>query len=427
MDKKKTAYLVLGFLAFFMALSWDPDVVYAGNQYFMGGEVKLPSNPTDVFWIYTGTTGNLVHPDREATFSVKKNSPLLVGKDGTYKAKRQGTATILVTRPGSTVKESYVIRVVNYPKNFALSPKSKTMRRPWQDDRYPMQTTFHLKGVSAGKVAPIDISVDDEGIEPTITRKGNAIKLVTTIPGECNVKVNYAGVEKVFQWKMNGIGVDNGAMLLSPNTNKMIEVSFSKPSRFRWSSSNKKIAIVSGSGRVVAKNIGNAIITGVEKSEGYRVGCVVSVTTPAKVNAIERGRKIAEGTYSLSRRMQQGYYDCSSLVWRAYVVEGIHFGVPLGGYAPVAGNEEAYLERRGKIVSTWKESDMKKMRYLAGDLMFRTNTGNGHYRGINHVEMIAGYQVRYNTRRKPDVCCIWVNRVPEYSYSINDWDIIGRP
>ena len=425
----RNVFLRLLFLAMalaFTGLYGGAGEALAANLYYDGGEVPLPG-AEDVVWIYNGRSGQFVS-EEEATFSLKKGTAISLKSDGSFKAKKEGQATISVKEAGAKGQGvNYIIHVVNYPKNFSISPKRRTTTGPSQDDKYPMQTSFQIKGVSAGATAPVEFSVEEGGMEPYISRNNRQVRLLTSVPGDCTVVVNYAGVVKKFRWSMKGIGVKDGTMLMAPNDSEKIPMQNAAPQKFKWTSSNKAVAAVSQDGRVTAKKIGNAVITGVSKAKGFRVGCVVSVTTQPKINAIDRGKKIAEGTYSLTRRMQQGFYDCSSLVWRAYVPEGINFGVPYGGYAPVAGAECQFLERQGKIVSTWKEKDMTKLNYLAGDLMFRTNTGNGHYRGINHVEMIAGYDVHYDTRKKAVVRCLWVNRDPDYSYTINSWDMIGRP
>ena len=239
--------------------------------------------------------------------------------------------------------------------------------------------------------------------------------------------LSYGGVERVFRWTVKGISCEEPAFLMSPGQNKQIKVANAGYRSFVWKSADPKIATVSASGKVHAKKTGNVVVTGTHKKGDYRVGCVVSVTTPGKKSAIETGKTIAMGTYSQPRRMQRGYYDCSSLVWLAYAPNGCNFGVS-GGYAPVAANEAKYLEQRGKLIGKWKLSDVKKMRYQAGDLMFRTNANNGRHRGIYHVEMIAGYYLmNFDTRGKPTFLTAWVNRSPEYSLSLSPEDIICRP
>ena len=403
----------------------------AANLYYKGGEIEVPvPGGEDALWIYKGYSGRFVYSGGEAAFSVKKGGVLSVKTDGSYKAKKAGE-TVVTALPSGAAKNGgirFIVRVTEEPKRFSLSPGSRTTTGPSQDARRPMRTTFQLKGVSINKKTPVDISIAEGTMEPVITRSGRKITLKTDRPGECTVRVEVAGAQRDFHWTMRGIEPEQRSILLSPTQKGEIKVSCASARRFRWNSSDSKVALVRPDGSVEGRKIGNAIITGVEKNKGYRVGCVVSVTSEANARAIMRGKEIAQGTYSLGRRMQKGYYDCSSLVWRAFVQEGINFGVPLGGYAPVAGTEAQYLERQGKILSTWKQKDMEKLKYLAGDMMFRTNTGNGHYRGINHVEIIAGYEVyQYDKKGKPIVRCVWVNRDPEYSYTINAWDIIGRP
>ena len=115
-----------------------------------------------------------------------------------------------------------------------------------------------------------------------------------------------------------------------------------------YSSSNKAIASVTKAGVVKAKKSGNAVIYAQVGS--VKIGTVASVTSKKKVRAVKRARRMAKSsTYSQPKRMLKGYYDCSSLVYRAYKPEGIHFGSP-GYWAPTAAGEAAYLNSKHKIV-----------------------------------------------------------------------------
>jgi len=84
-----------------------------------------------------------------------------------------------------------------------------------------------------------------------------------------------------------------------------------------WSSANPAIAEVDSSGRIIGKSKGNTLITA--KVNGKTFGCVVSVTSELRKNVVEWARAYSlRSKYSQSRRMEEGYYDCSALAWRAY-------------------------------------------------------------------------------------------------------------
>ena len=69
---------------------------------------------------------------------------------------------------------------------------------------------------------------------------------------------------------------------------------------------------VNGKGKIKARKVGTSVI--VANIGGVKVGCAVSVVTPKTYRVIRKAKSIAKGTYSQPKRMQRGYYDCSSLV-----------------------------------------------------------------------------------------------------------------
>ena len=47
--------------------------------------------------------------------------------------------------------------------------------------------------------------------------------------------------------------------------------------------------------------------------------------------------------------MQNGYYDCSALVWKSYSRMGKKFG--MANYAPVAADLAKWCKKRGKVLT----------------------------------------------------------------------------
>ena len=195
-------------------------------------------------------------------------------------------------------------------------------------------------------------------------------------------------------------------------------------SRVSYTTSNKRIATVNSYGKVTAKAAGNAVIYATVGT--VRLGCVVSVTTRKKVRAINRATRIVKSSrYSMPRRMRKGYYDCSSLVWRAYRPERYYFGNKK--YAPTAALEARYLARRKKLLGNISYNRIQSMRYRAGDVIFLTGARNGRYKGIYHVEMFWGYRYLGMTDAgRPAVTSLWVNR-SEGRYDMGVAGVMGRP
>ena len=183
----------------------------------------------------------------------------------------------------------------------------------------------------------------------------------------------------------------------------------------KWTSTNKDIK-VSKNGVVTGKP-GNAIIyANLNTSTGdkAKLGCVVSIVKKGMTEVVNAAKHIgATRTYSQPLRMNPAYYDCSSLVWQAYMKKGFDFG--LATYAPTAAEECRYCADRGKALVKWTWDDIQNMRFLPGNVVFRVGADNGRYLGIYHVEMFAGYKLNgFDEDGKPKLSMCWANRPDNY-------------
>lgn len=180
-----------------------------------------------------------------------------------------------------------------------------------------------------------------------------------------------------------------------------------------WSSSNSRVVKVSANGTVKCRKKGNAVITA--SIGGKKLGCAVSVITPKMLKVIKRAKKIGSTwKYSQPKRMQTGYYDCSSLVWKSYSQIGKKFG--MANYAPVAADLAKWCKQHGKtLAKSYTSGQIQKMKFMPGDLMFETGQNNGRYKGIYHVEMFVGYSVSYyDESGKPVLLELWAARPEGY-------------
>lgn len=181
-----------------------------------------------------------------------------------------------------------------------------------------------------------------------------------------------------------------------------------------WSSSNPKVVKAAGSGNVRMRRNGNAVITA--EVAGHKLGCAVSVISPKLLKVVKRAKYIgANWKYSQPKRMQNGYYDCSALVWKSYSRMGKKFG--MANYAPVAADLAKWCKKHGKVLTkSYTTQHIQKMKFQPGDLMFETGQDNGRYKGIYHVEMFVGYAVAYYDQKgKPVLNELWAAR-PEGCY-----------
>jgi len=92
-----------------------------------------------------------------------------------------------------------------------------------------------------------------------------------------------------------------------------------------------------------------------------KVGCAVSVVSAKKVKTIRFAKMIGtKWKYSQPKRMQKGYYDCSSLVWKAYCKMGKKIG---GNYALVAADLAKWCKAHGKkITNAYTRNHIEKMK-----------------------------------------------------------------
>lgn len=192
-----------------------------------------------------------------------------------------------------------------------------------------------------------------------------------------------------------------------------------------YTSSNKKVATVSSTGVVKTKGTGYSAVTA--HVDGAALTVSVNVGTKKGAKAVLNAMKAEGAKYSQARRMSKGYYDCSSLVWRAYKPTGIVFGDRK--YAPVAADEARYCVNHKKTVSRKARTKLNKL--LPGDLFFFSGGRNGRYKNIYHVAIYMGqesttyYGSGYSFGRIIHASGLRVSQ--GYMYNIDNISVIGRP
>lgn len=216
----------------------------------------------------------------------------------------------------------------------------------------------------------------------------------------------------------------NSYLLAKGKTKKLSLSGYS--GKITWSSTNPKVASVSRSGVVKGKTIGNVVITA--KLEDQRIGCAVSVTTEALKKVCAKGTYIYENwKYSQPKRAQNGYYDCSALVWKAYhPYTKINFGTT---YVGCTATEAPWCRDKGKLMKGgFSTKKMQKMQMYPGDIVFKSSDPKHPYTTTTHVEMFTGYACTgYDYNGKPIVIDKWAARDPGYGYSFEEGSLWARP
>lgn len=167
---------------------------------------------------------------------------------------------------------------------------------------------------------------------------------------------------------------------------KIIVKGTNKNSKINYNTSNSSIANVNKSGYVTARKDGCASIK--ITVDGKEMIVPVSVGNSKVVGALKYALNAIGTTYSQAKRMEQGYYDCSSLTWRAYHSAGVNIGSRY--WAPTAADMAKTLVKNKKAIA-YKALPAEKLQ--PGDLIFFTKTDgtdNGRYKNIYHVAMYCG-------------------------------------
>jgi hypothetical protein len=407
----------------------DDDFTYIQTQYqtqtltIIYGEKGTLAGPTDVSYA-------------SSTFAEDYywDSLLTLDDKGNYTTKGTGTTTVTGTfydTSGHRVAEvSYKITVKADLTGVTLNKYSQT--KYIEKDSYSYASyEFKLK---AGTYA-LPTSSDDytftckssnSSVEVYGYMEDNAKFVLNTYgSGKTTVTVTINGTKFKVKLKTVEVSINKTSLLLATNKTGKLTVK-GVSSGVKWSSTNPKVVKVSANGKVTAKKSGNAVIKA--KIGDITVGCVVSVASQSRIKAAKWAtRTAASSTYSQAKRMQDGYYDCSSLVWRGYRAAGVYIGGSTST-APTAANlGKWYADKKKTIKNGLSDKNVQSMKLNVGDLMFETGANNGRYKGIYHVEMITGYNcIGFDSEGNPELILTWASR-SDGAYGYYSGYIVGRP
>lgn len=187
-------------------------------------------------------------------------------------------------------------------------------------------------------------------------------------------------------------------------------------SSITYASMKESMASVSSNGTVTAKTVGNVKIK--VKADGKTFKVCVEICTKKAYNASKKAIAISntKTEYSQTKRMQSGYYDCSSLVSRVYRKYGVYFGVK-SGWSPTAADIGRWCANNGKVIA---KKGISYEKLVPGDVVFYSYSENGRYRNISHVEIYVGNGMSVSASSRN-------NRVIHYGYSQYKVVLIARP
>ena len=251
----------------------------------------------------------------------------------------------------------------------------------------------------------------------------NTIYLNLSGGGKGNINFVINGKTFTVSVSLTKVKLQTTSLLLATKTTKQLNVTNVKTG-IKWKSTNSKVATVSPKGLIRAKNTGNTVITATIGN--IKLGCVVSVVPEKIKNVVNRAIHIGKTCkYSQAKRMSDGYYDCSSLVWKAYSKYGTTFDSKY--WAPTSQNEAKWCRNKKRVLTGgFRYKKIQNMTFLPGDLVFKSKSATEKYSTVYHVEMIAGYEFYgFNSEGTPILELKWANRAT--GYGAEEGAIVGRP
>lgn len=265
-------------------------------------------------------------------------------------------------------------------------------------------------------------SNDNLDLSCSLDARKKVIDLCAWGEGSAEVTFNLNYTELKMQIKVIKIAINKTSLLIVKKKKSKLKIK-NYSGIVNWKVTKKNIVKISKDGTIKGKKNGNTLVY--TKIGGCYLGCAVSVISKKMNTVIKKAYSLKKGKYSQPKRMLKGYYDCSSLVWRAYKKGKVYLVNKF--YAPVAADLARHFVRKKKrIKGGYSYSNIAKMVLRPGDLFFCEGAKNRRYRGIYHVEMFTGYRcLEINSDGQATIVARWAT-VPDDYYS-KDKCLMVRP
>ncbi len=356
-------------------------------------------------------------------YSSSDATALEVTKDGQYSAKLGKDVILYITAYNSenTVVYNGSFEIV-VKADLSMAALSETSHTAYWYDNTKSPLSFIVKVNGAKGLAPSggNTGFDYEirsAIEAECSISGEEITISVYSPGSGVIEIVLG--DRTFSFKINVKRVTisgNNSLYLVKGKKKQLKLKGTSLKTV-WTSSNPSVVKITKNGKMKGKKPGNAIITA--KTGSGRTGCVVSVVTAGRLKVLKRAAWIGKHwKYDQQKRMQDGYYDCSALVWKAYLKEKRY--IMSKNYAPTSADLGKWCAQHGKIIKGNNTKNLQKLKMKPGAVMFETGSDNGRFKGIYHVEMFTGYTFYgYDYNGKEIIGTKWANR-PDNYYGAGD-------
>ncbi|WP_026834715.1 Ig-like domain-containing protein [Eubacterium xylanophilum] len=405
---KISCVIVTLLLAFVLLPSRKSEAVVKNVPVSYGDTAKVSANVGDAGTIHPNTKLAIT----EWIFSSSNDAVVRVDPTkGTYTCIATGHAEIMVQ--GYDFSGSYIfvgycdIDVNPNMENVRLSRSAITGIKA-NGDIYTAQIA--IKGATSAELDNATLSFTSTNTKMGLSCWINDTNLYVSASsgGKSTLTVTIGGKVFVINVNITEIAINKTSVVLKKGGKVTLKVNGTKK-KASWTTSNKKVATISKKGVVKAKKVGNVIIKG-KLGDAY-FASVISVVKSKMTKVIKRAKYIGGNwKYSQPKRMTEGFYDCSSLVWKSYSLANIKFGNK--NYAPVAAELAKYIKSNGKVLTNkYTKKQVQSLKFRPGDLMFEPGAKNGRYKGIYHVEMFVGYAISdIDDNGNVSVCEKWAAR-----------------
>ena len=302
---------------------------------------------------------------------------------------QEGTTKVIasVTLKDGTVKEySTNVRVSNPKINTTELDVFKTVNASDQWQRY-------ISFTGLNKYSEVTWS-QYESKYISCTPQGSALEIVGVKKGNGTIKATVDGKTFIINYKVYLPKFSVPTKVQKPKKNKKVIISGIDGVTPTYSSRNKKIVLAEADGTLTTKKAG---VTYVDVQLGNITYTFrMEVAAKGMKTIIKRAKYIVNHwTYSQGKRLFDGYYDCSALVWKGYkAYKNYQKKLSNINWPLSAGALFDYLDSKGQIVY-YGYLGIDNMK--PGDLIFYGDYNNaviystpGRTLDIYHVSMYAG-------------------------------------
>ena len=374
---------------------------------------SAPAISSDSFALAKGYTAQieLKNTDYASEASLTSSDPSIASVDasGLVTAVSQGTASI--TYEGTDIDgipfASTVTVTVTNPKLVKSTVGLNLYNKSKSDDGcyyfYNDTEMVRLKGFcdsstigvssSSGNLLFSNYGVKDGILYLRLAAKKKGTYTINIIldgkPLTCKVVVGKVYFKYNSKQNVIGSGVKKwypsyGCLTMYEGESTTLKVKgCSEDDTITYKSSKTSVATVTSAGKVKAVGNGKCKITA--PVNGISISYQVEVSYKTAIKALRYCYKYFGSTYSQEKRMQEGYYDCSSYVWRAYHSAGMNLGSD--NWAPTAADLAKWCVSKKIMVYS---GNVPASKLKPGDLVFECGSDNGRYQGIYHVDIYEG-------------------------------------